>query len=406
MKVASIIAEFNPFHNGHMYLVNEIREKCNADYVVAVMSGDFVQRGAPAVCDKFLRAEIAVKCGVDAVFELPCVYSTSAAPDFAFGGVTAVNALGCTDILAFGSECGDLELLRKATDLLSDETPEFKAELNAALRSGLSYPAAVSKAASAVAPEISDILADPNNTLGIEYLKALKKTASSVLPFTVKRHISSHSEAVLLKDGTTGLSYTGASYIRKHMLKEGKTEELFECVPKAAFKVLSDEHLKQLPISENDFTLPLSLLLSSMTEEEIDDLSGNNDAKAKLKKTMREYLTFEELRNRIKDRSLTETAAGRLLVHALLGIKDSDTDRVAGVSYLRLLAMNRSASPLLKKIKETAKVPLITKMADFDLGSCPMLAKDVYASDLYCKILSEKYGCAFKNDIIRSPYIY
>ena len=405
MKVASIIAEFNPFHNGHMYLVNEVREKCRADYVVAFMSGDFVQRGAPAVCDKFLRAEIAVKCGVDAVFELPVVYASSAAPDFAFGGVSLVNGLGCSDLLAFGSECGDLEALKKASDLLSDETPEFKAELTAALKSGLSYPSAVSKAASAFASEVSDILATPNNTLGIEYLKALKKTGSVVSPFTLKRHISSHDGTGPLTDSNTGLSYTGASYIRKHMLADEKQNELSKCIPNAAAELIRKNLSKQLPVSENDFTLPLSLLLSSMSEEEINALPGNADTKAKLKKYRGEFLSFEELKNRIKDKSMTETAAGRLLIHALLKIKDTDTDRVTGASYLRLLAMNRSASPLLKKIKETAALPLITKMADFDSDSCPMLKKDIYASDLYCKVVKEKFGISFKNDIIRSPFI-
>ncbi len=405
MKIASVIAEFNPFHNGHAHLVKEIKEKCGADHVVAFMSGDFVQRGAPAFCDKFLRAEAAVRCGVDAVFELPVVYATGAAPDFAFGGVSMAEHMGCCDLLAFGSECGDLEAMKKAAVLISEETEDFKANLMAALKKGLSYPAAISSVVSKTLKDEGRLLREPNNTLGIEYLKSLRRLGSNIIPFTIPRHLSSHHEDGLVKDETNGLSFTGASYIRKALIHGMDPDLLKECMPEASSELIASNFQKTLPVVPDDFSLPLSLMLEQMTPEEVDGLTGNSDSKAKLKKNLQSYEKFTSLRSDLKDRSLTENAAGRLLTHVLLGIYDKDVDRETGAKYLRLLAMNKEASPLLKKIKETSAIPLITKMADFDLKECPMLMKDVYASNLYQKVVSQKYGIPYKNDIIHSPVI-
>ncbi len=405
MKIAAIIAEFNPFHNGHAYLINETREKCKADCVVAFMSGDFVQRGIPAVCDKFTRAEIAVKCGVDAVFELPVVYSSSAAPDFAFGGVSLAAALGCTDILAFGSESGSLDDLRKASDLLLTESPEFKERLNSCLKNGLSYPAAAAQAAGITDPSVEELLKSPNNTLGIEYIKAIKKIGHDMECFTIPRRLSLHDSNKLINDEDSGSSYTSASFIRNTLLKQNDNEALKKCVPSVAAEILGSLLDKEFPVVSKDFDLPLSVILYNMTNDEIDALTANSASKAKLKKYRKNFLDPDALKALIADRSLTEAAAGRLLAHAMLGIKDSDIDRVSGARYLRLLAMKGTSSELLKKIKETSKVPLITKMADFDIEGCPMLQKDIYASDLYSKIRSTKYGLPYVSDIARSPVI-
>ena len=405
MKTAAVIAEFNPFHNGHAHLIKEIRERSDADFVVAFMSGDFVQRGTPALCDKFLRAEAAVRCGVDAVFELPVVYSTGAAPDFAFGGVSMAEHMGCCDLLAFGSECGDLEALQKAAVLLSEETEEFKKKLEQALKKGLSYPAGIASVVSEVMSEGSRLLRFPNNTLAIEYLKSLKKMNSKIVPFTIPRHLTSHHEENMIKDEETGLFYTGASYIRNAIASGIITEDLKRSMPEMSSDLLFTNLNIQLPVVPDDFSLPLSLMLEQMSSEDVDGLTGNSDSKAKLKKNLLTFGKFTGLRSSLRNRSLTENAAGRLLIHALLGIYDKDVDRETGVKYLRLLAMNKAASPLLKKLKETASVPLITKMADFAIEECPMLMKDVYASDLYQKVVSEKFNLPYKNDIVRSPVI-
>ncbi len=405
MTIAAIIAEFNPFHNGHSHLIKEVREKCKADYIVAIMSGDFVQRGAPAVCNKYLRAEMAVKSGVDAVFELPVIYATSAAPDFAFGGVSMAHNMGCCDILAFGSECGDCKFLQDAANLLSEETAEFKAKLTSALKMGLSYPAAISAVVFETMNESAELLKSPNNTLGIEYLKALKVLNSTIRPFTIKRHLTSHHEADFIEDKETGIFYTGASHIRDILKKNEDTDILRKCMPASAADLFLNEINKCLPVISDDFSLPLSLMLEKMTSDDVRGLTGNSDSKAKLAKNLSTFERFSELRKDLKDKSLTENTVGRLLVHALLEIYDKDIDREKGAAYLRLLAMNKAASPLLKKIKETTAIPIITKTADFDIDSCPMLQKDIYASNLYNKVVSEKFDCRYTNDIIHSPKI-
>ncbi|MCR5822980.1 MAG: nucleotidyltransferase family protein [Lachnospiraceae bacterium] len=405
MKIAAVIAEFNPFHNGHAHLIREIREKCDADYVVAIISGDFVQRGIPAVCDKFTRSEAAVRCGVDAVFELPAVFASSAAPDFSFGGVSAVNAMNCIDVLGFGSECGDISRLQKAADLLSNETPGFKESLKAAMKEGLSYPAALSEAATTKDPSLKALLRDPNNTLAIEYIKALKKLDSPILPYTVPRHLSAHGEEKILKDSENGLSYTGATYIRNCLLDIERSEELKACVPEGCSSILLPRLNREFPVRAEDFSLPLSVMLEKMTEDEITALPGNPSLKEKLKKHRKEFLSFTDLKLLLRDKSVTDAAVSRFLIHALLSLKETDIDRTSGTSYLRLLAMKKEASPLLKQIKEKASVPVITKMADFDIDACTMLQKDICAADLYEKVRAAKFGTLYKNDIIHSPVI-
>ncbi len=405
MKIAAVIAEFNPFHNGHAYLINEIREKEGADYVAAFMSGDFVQRGAPALCNKFLRAEAAVRSGVDAVFELPAVYASSAAPDFAFGGVSMANSLGCTDILAFGSECGNIDSLTEVADIMLNEPEEYKTLLNRALKNGSSYPAAVSKALKETFPDLGRLTDHPNNTLGIEYIKALKRSGSSVTPVTFPRYLTSHKQNELVKDKKTGICYSGASFIRKCLTENDPDKSFLKAVPSWFSNVVDNSPDVFFPMRSDDFSYPLFIMLEAMKPSDIDSLLGNPDLKAKLKKHIRSYMSFDDLKNKLKDKNFTDTTAGRLLIHALLNIADTDVNRSEGVSYLRLLAMSRQASPLLRKIKENSSVPVITKMADHDIAKNPMLLKDIYASDLYEKTVSAKYGCIYKNDIIRSPII-
>ena len=404
MKTAAIIAEFNPYHYGHERLTIETRA-LGADLIVAFMSGDFVQRGDPAVCDKYLRAEAAVKRGVDVVFELPTVYATAAAPDFAFGGVALAHKTGCIDSLVFGSECGDIDLLQRAAELISDETTEFKEILNLELRNGLSYPAALSKAACELDPELGALLRKPNNTLAIEYIKALKKLNSNITPFTIPRYLTDHAANEMKKDPENGLFYASAMLIRKTLSNGLDDEVLSTFLPPSTWEIVVENSGKCLPISSDDFSMPLQLILDRLSDNDISLLPGTRDSKAKLLKYRNEQNTFSSLKDKIKDKSLTEASAGRLLIHALLDIKDSDIDRTTGPSYLRLLAMNKNASPLLKAIKQNASIPIITKAADFDIDSCPMLQKDISASNLYERVVSNKFGKKYVNDIAHSPVI-
>ncbi|MBR6642479.1 MAG: nucleotidyltransferase family protein, partial [Lachnospiraceae bacterium] len=182
MTIAAVIAEYNPFHNGHEYMIQKIKEETGADYVIAVMSGDFTQRGIPGIADKHTRAKMAAVCGADAVFELPVQFATASAEQFATGAVALFSALSCVDYLCFGSERGELSDFSNATDLLLNEPEDFKNAIQKKLREGLSYPKAFAlavKESDANSSVSGELLEHPNNLLGLEYMKALKKLASA-----------------------------------------------------------------------------------------------------------------------------------------------------------------------------------------------------------------------------------
>lgn len=209
MNITAIISEYNPLHKGHLYHIETARKETNADFMIAIMSGNFVQRGTPAIVDKYIRAEAALKSGIDLVLELPVMYATASAEYFALGGVSLADTLGCVTHLSFGSECGNAEKMMETATLLLDEPEEMKAPLKEALKEGLSFPAARAKAVKTIRPELADILEEPNNILGIEYCKAILKRKSRIQPHTIcRRGQGYHSE-------TTDESFASATGIRK-----------------------------------------------------------------------------------------------------------------------------------------------------------------------------------------------
>ena len=217
MKIVGLIAEYNPFHNGHRYHIEQAKKITGADHAVVVMSGDYVQRGIPACMPKRLRAEMALKCGASAVFELPVCYATGSAELFAEGAVSLLDRLGIVDTLVFGSECNDLESLSQIADLLVEEPELYRTVLRFHLKNGASYPMARQEAVSAClrGNHCSFLLNDPNNILGIEYLKALKRQKSRIIPYTIARR-GAHYHDPDLHD-----SYSSASAIRSLLAYSG-----------------------------------------------------------------------------------------------------------------------------------------------------------------------------------------
>ena len=408
--IAAIIAEFNPFHNGHKFLVEKIKLELNPDYIIAIMSGDFVERGEPAICDKFLRAENAICNGIDAVFELPAVYSSSAAPDFAFGSVSVIHRMHAVRYLCFGSECGDTDILRNTAIYSQNETDEFKKLFSKYKAMGLSYPLAHSKAFDKLYPEYGDVLKSPNNTLGVEYIKALMKFNSFVTPVTFKRFGVNHDSDKICNDSDSNISYLSASAIR-NLMCDGTPENL-----KTLKKVLPSQENnnpdilsllnKAYPVLANDFSALLMQKIDMMSVDELSCLPGaNKDIALRLKKKSVTNNYFTCLANAVSNKSVTRANVNRLLIHTLLGIFDSDIDRTKGVPYLRLLAMNKNKSGLINIIKENSEIPVITKMADFDYDSVPMLKKDIYAANLYNRTILYKFNREYINDITNSPRI-
>lgn len=405
MKTVGIIAEYNPFHNGHAYQIAKAKRITGADYAVVVMSGDFVQRGTPAIWDKYTRTHAALLGGADLVFELPVCYATASAEYFAEGGVALLTALG-VDTICFGSECGDIDALTEIAKLFTNESPQFKSALAQSLREGNSYPAAREAAyrAHCTAHEVpvrEDILSNPNNLLGVEYCKAILSQNSPLVPFTVKRLGDSYHEADASKD-----SYCSATALRA-LLPDAKavsgcsdnTALLSAQVPSDVLPVYQDA-LRTLPlIDTNDFSVLLSYCLLYQTAESLCAYADWNPELAnRLLAHMPSVSGFDETAALLKSKQLTLTRANRMLLHVLLNITTTQlqTARKEGSCfYARLLGLRESSSKALRHLSEHSTVPVINKLAPSEKTlsgiAAELLRQDIRAAELY-RIVQQKQG--------------
>ena len=417
MTIAAIIAEYNPFHNGHEYMIQKVKEETGADYVIAVMSGDFTQRGIPGIADKHTRAKMAVSCGADAVFELPVRFATASAEQFATGAVALFSALSCVDYLCFGSEYGKLSDFAKATELLLNEPEDFQHAIQKNLREGLSYPKAFALAVkeSAAAPDIvSELLEKPNNLLGLEYLKALKKLASSMKPHTIARTGTGYHDEHSAFSEESGTLIASASAIRAALSKEvGSISAAQPLLPADSYRVFAESYGVTAPVLLDDFSLLLSTRIAAETKESLAAfLDVPKELADRIYGFRDEFMGFTALIEAIKHKQFTYARINRALLHILLGLKENtgiSADAAVSappVPYARLLAMKKSASPLMKEIKEHSQIPVITKPAEarkvLDEAALTMFLEDVAAADLYNRVVSAKFGTVFGTDMKRS----
>lgn len=413
MKIAAIIAEYNPFHNGHEYMIKKIRKETDADYIIAVMSGDFTQRGIPAIADKFTRAKMAVSCGIDAVFELPVLYATSSAEGFAYGAVSLLHGLGCVDYLVFGSENGDIRQFSDVSDFLLKEPEHFKKSILKYQKLGFSYPKAFSLAVKELDMEADDsleLLSSPNNLLGLEYMKALKKISPAIKPMTISRigtgYHDSHSEF----SKESGNTVASASAIRTKLeTTTGTIASAMPLMPEAAYKLFADHYGKSAPITLDDFSLLLSYRLSLETTEALATYADVSDDLAdRIFKYKNEFCSFTELIATLKHKQYTHTRITRALLHILLGIK-KEYAQVQNAPYARLLAMKKGASPLMKELKARTEIPLITKAADakkvLSEDDMTLFRLDTESADLYGKVAANKFHSEFMQDMKHSTEI-
>lgn len=409
MKIAAIIAEYNPFHNGHLYLAEQVKKETGADYLVAIMSGNFTQRGLPAMADKFTRAKTAIACGIDVVFELPIFYATASAERFASGAVSLVNSLGCIDFLAFGSESGNLSELTELSSFLLDEPKDLQGQIQKHLKLGLSYPNAIVGALQNFTGKVPDaspeLLDTPNNMLAIEYLKALQRSSSSVVPYTTTRiGTDYHDDTRAFTDKKTKRTYASASAIRTIFgTKTGSIAYAAPMLPTSVYRQLSSGYGKTLPVELDDFSLLLSYRLSLETAETLCKyLDMSPELANRIIKERTDYCSFMDFIQKLKHKQYTFARINRALLHVLLGITD---DYLAygllPAPYARLLAMRKSSSELMKTMKEHSQIPLITKAADRSLApeAERLFALDVFAANLYSKTVAQKYRSVYVNDI-------
>lgn len=390
MKITGIIAEYNPFHNGHKYQIDTIRMG-GSDYVIAVISGDFTQRGEPAIVNKYARTEMALKGGADLVLELPVAFATADAGRFATGGVSLLNNLGVVDELAFGVEEGNEETVVSLAEFLSDPPALYDATLDDYLRKGYSYPLARAKALELYyAPSELSNLDKPNTILAIEYCRAIRNLKSSIVPRAITRKGADYSETELDVDGMSS-----ASAIRL-LLREAFAEDILcNHMPESSVAILKKSKL----MYQKDFNAYLHYKL--MTET---DYTGFLDVTGpfanRITANLGEYVDFDSFIDVMKSKNITHTSVNRLMTHIMLGIPGSIP---LVVPYARVLGFRKSSEALLSEIKRKSHIPLVTKLADTDIHSC--LQIDIESAHIYEAAVTDKYHTPICNEYTRQIVI-
>lgn len=358
MKIGGIVAEYNPFHNGHKYQLKKSKELGEWTHAVAVMSSNYVQRGETALISKWARAEAAVKNGIDLVIELPTLWSTSYAQRFALGGVSLLESLGCVDMLSFGSECGDIDELIECKNAINSEAVTQRLKEN--LEYGLSFATARAEALRTVyGNRFFDILEEPNNTLGIEYLQALDKLGSDIVPMTIKRIGAAH-DSLMRSD-----NFASASDIRSMMLAESRDWEMF--APQSVVDIYNREaqnNRAPCPNSKLEFSI-----LCCMRQLSAEDIGLSPDISEGIEYRIHDAAlkasSLEELYQLAKTKRYSHARIRRIVLHAFMGFVADDYK--ANPPYIHVLAMNSKGKEILKAAKETAKLPIVTKASDFDM---------------------------------------
>ncbi|WP_337367144.1 nucleotidyltransferase family protein [Clostridium sp.] len=397
MKIVGLITEYNPFHAGHLYHMQQARELTGADYCVVLMSGSFVQRGEPAIFDKYLRTKTALLAGADLVLEIPAAFSTASAHEFAAYGVALLSAIG-VDAVVFGSECGQIEILKQAAYALNHESAEFRERLRKGLKAGLTYPQARAKALE-MEDTWASVLSSPNNILGIEYLRAAEDLHSPMEFYTISRKGSGYHE-----DTLADASFPSASAIRGIIRNSlSKDKDFLDILASHLPAVTHPAYTGAVPVFADDFSELLNAAVLQMQATfSIADLSP--ELAARLAKPPYFPLSFEERIQALKTRQLTYTRVSRALLHLVLGMREEDISRWKDEGYAlyaRILGFRRQSSPLLSCLHKKSSIPLITKMADAAQNLSPsalaLLEQEVYASHLY-QTVRMKRGGVFQNE--------
>lgn len=406
MKITGIITEYNPFHNGHKLHLDKTKELTKADAIVAIMSGNFVQRGIPAIVDKWTRAEMAVKNGVDCVIELPTVFSVSSAEFFAKGAIDILNSMKVINTVCFGSEIGNMDLIKETARILYDEPENFKTLLKAQLSTGISFVKARNNAVIAyLASQINvkenlleNFLNSSNNILAIEYCKSLYRLKSDIIPMTIKRTGSNYND----KNITS--KFASATSLREIMQKKQDLHLLQPYIPEPSFNVLN-EYLSsggELIFNTKLFKyLKYKLITNPGAIHNIFDVKEGIE-----KRIYRNCLISKDLDNfimNIKTKRYTYTRISRILCQLFIGFENYNTDALLKTSpkYLRVLAFNDKGAAILKMIKNASDIKIITKIPKhFD---DTMLSLDIQATNAYSII--NKY-IKPNADFTTSPFIH
>lgn len=413
MKVVGLVTEYNPFHNGHLYHLNKAMELTGADISVAVMSGDFVQRGEPAVLDKYTRTSMALNSGVNLVVELPVNYAVSSAESFAAGALKVLDYVKA-DSIAFGSESGNIERLSKLAHILCDNEDTLYKEISKYTANGISYAAARQKVVEKLTDkDTAALLTSSNNILAVEYLKAIIKNNYAIKPYTVQRQGDSYNDTDIRSE------YASATALRENL----KSDNISEYIPVKAGLILSSNTNYIYPddITEVLFTRLLDILFASNYDKNVfienvmqyPDVS--KEIAGRLYKSAMDMITrtvpqrseskdnwafsFGSLCEHIKTKEVPLSRIKRALVRITLGLDKKHMEKYANEPYIRVLGFDKKGQEYLSYIRKTVEVPLITKTADYK----EILLDDIHAANIYNMIVAGKYGVKELGDFVRGP---
>lgn len=390
MKVVGMIVEYNPFHNGHLYHLEYSKKVTGADYSVAIMSGHFLQRGEPALFDKWTRAQMAVENGVDLVIELPTLYSCQSAELFANGAVKILDKLNVVDFLCFGSESGNIEVLKMISRVLNEEPELYTTILKAELSKGILFPKARSKAlyeyirkeyyTDVDINELEDILLNPNNILGIEYIKSIFKHKSNIIPVTIERK-SAHYNSIEFFDGICS-----ASAIRESLKKVSDLECIKDYIPKPTYQIMKDIRQSGFnPLFVDDFYEFLIFNIISNTEGLSSIFEIKEGLENKIINNALKFDKYEDFLHSIKSKRYTLTSIKRVFNNIVLNInKDKVLKSKEDVEniYMRILAFNDNGRNLISKIKKNSDIDIINKLGR-KKNINYILNQDIKATDIY-----------------------
>ena len=387
-KVLGIVCEYNPFHNGHLYHLEELKKITGSNYSIAIMSGNFTQRGSTAIIDKWSRTETALKAGIDLVIELPTLYAISSAENFADGAIHILDSLKIVDYVGFGAETSDIDVLDNIADVLYNEPRAYKTLLSHELNKGISFPKARENALLIYLNNIRkyvNVVSAPNNILGIEYIKALKKYKSIIKPISIARFEAGHNDLSYHSNIASGTTI-------RNIIKNGNFDILRRLVPENTYSILMD-NIKQTHIVPDlsVFERQIFYNLRKMSIEEIRNLPDVTEGlEFSIKKAANSCNSIYEFLNIIKSKRYTSTRLQRILLYSLLGITKKDMELSKKVTpYIRVLGLNNKGKFMISEIaKANPKLEIITSVKRFldssnNKNLKTMLNKDIFATDVY-----------------------
>lgn len=404
MKVLGIIAEYNPFHNGHLYHLQRSKEMLDPDYTICVMSGDFTQRGEPAMADKWLRASMAVNNGIDLVLELPFAFASNNAEFFAAGAVDLLDRLGCVTHLSFGSESGDLSLLKETAAFLTCETEELKAGIKEFSDQGISFPKARYEAVKRCLGENgAEVLKNSNNILAVEYLKQLNLRKSAIEPVTVMRYGTGYH------DKETFQEIASATAVRHILQQSGKLGDVSSFIPAPSLEALQSSAGAVNPDFGRFYPLLIYRILTTESTVLGSVLSATEGLENKLKKAAVQSRDMESFLGAVLSKRYTATRIQRLLTHTMVHLDKQSFKKIItdNINYARVLAFSRKGAALLKRIKKEERnaIPILTNInreLEKDAKEWQLLKFDILASDIYhLAVCGETYR---RSDYVMKPY--